>query len=158
MRPGACGKAGSRQTFSEAASSLMTGIPSDRTEGEWREAVAIADTSGQDVLLTPKSRTRRALLAAVAAVAVTALTVWIVVPGLQRWSQAEASVVRERLRLATVARGDFVRDVSVQGRVVAAVSPTLYATQDGTITFFVEAGGPRADEHPARDCRQPRDQ
>ncbi|MFB3107134.1 MAG: efflux RND transporter periplasmic adaptor subunit, partial [Pseudomonadales bacterium] len=64
----------------------------------------------------------------------------VVVPGLQRWSQAEASIVRERLRLATVSRGDFVRDVSVQGRVVAAVSPTLYATQDGTITFFVEAG------------------
>ena len=102
--------------------------------------MAIADTSGQDVLLKPKSRVRRTTLLAAAALVVTGLSVWVVVPGLQRWSQAEASVVRERLRLATVSRGDFVRDVSVQGRVVAAVSPTLYATQDGTITFFVEAG------------------
>ena len=102
--------------------------------------MAIADTSGQDVLLKPKSRVRRTTLLAAAALVVTGLSVWVVVPGLQRWSQAEASVVRERLRLATVSRGDFVRDVSVQGRVVAAVSPTLYATQEGTITFFVEAG------------------
>ncbi len=102
--------------------------------------MAIADTSGQDVLLEPKSRFRRTTLLVAAALVVTGLSVWVVVPGLQRWSQAGASVVRERLRLATVSRGDFVRDVSVQGRVVAAVSPTLYVTQDGTITFFVEAG------------------
>ena len=92
------------------------------------------------MLLKPKSRVGRTTLLAAAALVVTGLSVWVVLPGLQRWSLAEASVVRERLRLATVSRGDFVRDVSVQGRVVAAVSPTLYATQDGTITFFVEAG------------------
>ncbi len=102
--------------------------------------MAIADTSGQDVLLKPKSRARRTTLLAASVLVIAGLSVWVAVPGLQRWSQAEASVVRERLRLATVSRGDFVRDVSVQGRVVAAVSPTLYATQDGTITFFVEAG------------------
>jgi HlyD family secretion protein len=33
-----------------------------------------------------------------------------------------------------------VRDVSIQGRVVAAVSPTLYATETGTITLHAEAG------------------
>lgn len=33
-----------------------------------------------------------------------------------------------------------MRDVSVQGRVVAAVSPTLYATAPGTITLHVDAG------------------
>ncbi len=33
-----------------------------------------------------------------------------------------------------------MRDVSVQGRVVAAVSPTLYAAESGTITLHVEAG------------------
>jgi HlyD family secretion protein len=46
----------------------------------------------------------------------------------------------ELLRTAVVTQGDFVRDISVQGRVVAAVSPTLYATQSGTITFEVESG------------------
>ncbi len=46
----------------------------------------------------------------------------------------------DRLRVATVTRGDLVRDVSVQGRVVAAVSPMLYATASGTITLEVDAG------------------
>lgn len=44
------------------------------------------------------------------------------------------------MRVATVTRGDLVRDVSVQGRVVAAVSPTLYSTAPGTITLHAEAG------------------
>lgn len=47
---------------------------------------------------------------------------------------------RERLRVATVHYGDLVRDVSVEGRVVAAVSPTLFASADGTITLLVESG------------------
>ena len=46
----------------------------------------------------------------------------------------------DRIRLATVSRGDLIRDVSVQGRVVAAVSPTLYSTASGSITLHVDAG------------------
>ena len=61
-------------------------------------------------------------------------------PAVQRWANATVSVPLERLRTATVVRGDLVRDVSVQGRIVAAVSPTLYATAPGTITLNVEAG------------------
>ena len=66
--------------------------------------------------------------------------VWVTVPVVQRWSNATVTVPLERLRLATVERGDLVRDVSVQGRVVAAISPTLYATAAGTITLQVDAG------------------
>ena len=72
--------------------------------------------------------------------AVLAAAALLAMPTLTRWFEAEMSVSRERLRTAKVTRGDLVRDVSVQGRVVAAVSPTLYATQAGTITFQVEAG------------------
>ncbi|MEQ9561460.1 MAG: biotin/lipoyl-binding protein, partial [Woeseiaceae bacterium] len=61
-------------------------------------------------------------------------------PVVQRWATATATVPLDRLRIATVTRGDLVRDVSVQGRVVAAVSPTLYAAAAGTITLMVEAG------------------
>ena len=64
----------------------------------------------------------------------------MIIPAFQRWSSATVSVPLERVRIATVIRGDLVRDVSVQGRVVAAVSPTLYATAPGRITLLVEAG------------------
>jgi HlyD family secretion protein len=66
--------------------------------------------------------------------------VWIVMPSFQRWANATVSFPYERVRVATVTRGDLVRDVTVQGRVVAAVSPTLYATAAGSITLNVDAG------------------
>ena len=68
------------------------------------------------------------------------IAVWIVVPAVKRWASASVTVPLDRLRVATVVRDDLVRDVSVQGRVVAAVSPTLYASAPGTITLLVEAG------------------
>ena len=64
----------------------------------------------------------------------------LVAPWVKRWASATVSVPFERIRTATVTRGDLVRDVSAQGRVVAAVSPTLYATASGTITVNVDAG------------------
>ncbi|HET7674670.1 MAG TPA: efflux RND transporter periplasmic adaptor subunit [Gammaproteobacteria bacterium] len=44
------------------------------------------------------------------------------------------------IRVAKVTRGLFVRDVSVEGNVIAAVSPTLYSKVNGTVTFNVRAG------------------
>src|SRR4249920_2789895 len=64
----------------------------------------------------------------------------IILPAALRWLHAEISVPLERVRLATVARGPFVRDVSAQGTVVAAVSPTLFAPAVGNVTYDVQAG------------------
>lgn len=69
-----------------------------------------------------------------------AVAVWLTVPFVQRWADATVSVPADRVRTAVVTRGDLVQDVSVQGRVVAAISPTLYATAGGTITLEVAAG------------------
>jgi HlyD family secretion protein len=102
-------------------------------------AFAIADTSGQDVPVPPKSR-RRFWLAIGAAAAMMIALGALLAPRAIRWSLAEVSVPRERLRLAEVGYGSLVRDVSIQGRVVAAVSPTLFASASGTITLLVESG------------------
>jgi len=99
----------------------------------------IADTAAQDVRLAPKNTRNRNIIGGAAVLAVLVLG-WMVVPVVQRWSNTTVSVPLDRLRIATVIRGDLVRDVSVQGRVVAAVSPTLYATAPGTITLLVDAG------------------
>lgn len=99
----------------------------------------ISDTSSQDVALPPRTRGKKILIGAVTAglILLVASLTW---PALQRWSQAQESVSADRLRLATVTRGDFIRDLTVQGRIVAAVSPVLYASDTGTITFLVESG------------------
>jgi HlyD family secretion protein len=99
----------------------------------------IADTSGQDVQLEPPDPRRKRLIIAGAAIVATVLVV-LAAPSVQRWANATVSVPYDRVRIASVQRGDLVRDVSVQGRVVAAVSPTLYASASGTITLEVEAG------------------
>ena len=99
----------------------------------------IADTSGQDVPLPPKS-SRRLWASVAVGVAIAVIGAAALAPRAIRWSLAEVSVPRERLRLADVRYGDLVRDVSVQGRVVAAVSPTLFASAAGTITVLVDSG------------------
>jgi len=99
----------------------------------------ISDTSSQDVILEPQGR-NRLWLKLTLSVLVIFTTGWFTTPMVQRWAQADESVSGDRVRTGLVDRGDFVRDVTVQGRVVAAVSPTLYASQNGTITFAVDAG------------------
>ena len=89
--------------------------------------------------IEPRPRHRRAVVGGAAVILLLAV-VWITVPVVKRWANATITVPVERLRIATVERGDLIRDVSVQGRVVAAVSPTLYATASGTITLDVDAG------------------
>lgn len=99
----------------------------------------IADTSAQDVVLAPKSHKRRYLIGGSTLLVILVIS-WIIVPVINRWASATVTVPLERLRIAEVTRGDLVRDVSVQGRVIAAISPTLYAPAAGSITLQVEAG------------------
>jgi len=106
-----------------------------------REArkLKISDTSAQDVQLPPKDpRHRRWMLAGTSAAVI--MLVVLAAPWVTRWANATASVPYDRVRTAVVAKGNLVRDVSVQGRIVAAVSPTLYATASGSITLHVVAG------------------
>ena len=99
----------------------------------------ISDTSGQDTIIASNSGHRRWwYIGGMSAVVITLIV--LATPFISRWAKAEHSVSMERIRIASVTRGDFIRDISVQGKVVAAVSPTLYATSDGTVQFHVQAG------------------
>jgi HlyD family secretion protein len=91
------------------------------------------------VRLAPRDPRRNQLIFAGIGVAVIA-SILFAAPWVKRWANATVSVPFERVRTAVVTEGDLVRDVSVQGRIVAAVSPTLYATAPGTITLLVDAG------------------
>lgn len=49
-------------------------------------------------------------------------------------------MARSELRIVTVSRKSFVRDISAQGSVIAAVRPTLYASYEGNVDLKVKAG------------------
>ena len=89
--------------------------------------------------LAPQDPRRKQLIVAAIGIVIVA-SVLFAAPWVKRWANATVSVPFDRVRTAVVTRGDLIRDVSVQGRIVAAVSPTLYATASGTITLLVEAG------------------
>lgn len=100
----------------------------------------IRDTSAQDsVLSSPASvanQRRSWIVPAIVGVAVLALAAWVIVG----WSGGGRSYDSARLRIAEVTRGDLVRDLSADGRLIAANSPTLYAIAGGTVALKVVAG------------------
>jgi HlyD family secretion protein len=105
-----------------------------------RLTAGMRTTEAQDRVLdaTPaQTRRRRILIGAAAAILVVLLAVawW-----LKGWATSDATVARERVRIVTVTRGEFVSDLTAQATVVAAVSPTLYAPAPGTVTLEVKAG------------------
>lgn len=99
----------------------------------------ITDTSAQDTLLKkPAGKKRLWSVLVVALVCILIVgTFWRTITN---WSSADTSLSMQNVRVATVVEKDFVRDLSVQGRVVAAISPRLYSPAQGTITFEVDAG------------------
>jgi HlyD family secretion protein len=61
-------------------------------------------------------------------------------PAIRRWSRADRAVDATTLAMGTVVRGDLVRDISVQGRVVAALHPTLVSPAQGIVSLRTKAG------------------
>jgi len=90
---------------------------------------------------TPIERRRRPLAVWFVAggVAVLAL-IALLLPLARRWAASDQAVDLDRLRLATVTRGELVHDVAAQGRVVAASRPTLFSPAAGIVTVRVREG------------------
>ena len=99
----------------------------------------LRDTAAQDRVIERPHLWRRhrtlMLLVAAGVVVIAVLGLYLF-----RFSGTGLSVSRDRVSIATVERGNFVRDVAADGQVVAAVSPTLYANVAGTVTLKVHAG------------------
>lgn len=83
-----------------------------------------------------KQRRRRWLLVGALALVLVLLAGWLV----SSWSAGSHSLDGAGVRIAVVKRGDLVRDISAEGRVIAANSPILYAIAGGTVTLDVVAG------------------
>lgn len=98
----------------------------------------IRDTSSQDTQLSAPVNAGRRRLALRLGFGLAGLAAVIAL--LSAWRGTSHSVNAARLRFGDVSRGTLVRDAAVNGRVVAAISPTLYSTAAGMVTLKVHAG------------------
>ncbi|MBU1310786.1 MAG: HlyD family efflux transporter periplasmic adaptor subunit [Gammaproteobacteria bacterium] len=99
----------------------------------------IQGTEQQDKIMQQpaKARLRRYLPATVISITVVVLA-WALSQSLGE--SASLVLPRNQLQLATVQRGDLVRDIAVQGRIVAANAPTLYSQETGQVQLFKQPG------------------
>ena len=111
-----------------------------RLEGS---SLSVRGTADQDVPVGEakanerrRARNRQHILATAAAVLALTAFAWIA----HAWVHSSHVIPVERLRMATVQKGHYVRDVAAQGTVVAAVDPTLFAISAGTVSYSVHAG------------------
>lgn len=110
----------------------------DATPAPINRPAGIRDTAGQDTVraVAAGSRRRPWLIGGAVCVLAIGVTAWL----LSAWASGARSVDAQRLRFAEVTRGDLVRDIAAEGKVIAANSPTLYAISGGTLTLKVVAG------------------
>ena len=95
----------------------------------------IADTSGQDKVMSSSVNAGANKNKMLIGIPVTLVLMYLIFNMFSRLNVAEAAISRDRLIIGTVERGKFIRDISANGQVVAAISPTLYSTATGTVTF-----------------------
>lgn len=100
----------------------------------------IPDASAMDRSIPRRPWTRRQLALLLAGIAILVLGLVFLVPAARRWARAERIVDASRLRIAEVVKGDLDRDLAVQGRVVAALHPTLFSPSPGIVTLLVRPG------------------
>lgn len=84
-------------------------------------------------------RPNRTIILAVIGVAVVVLGA-VLFPSVRRWMRAESAVDATTLRFATVTRGDLLREISVQAKVVASLHPTLFSPGQGIVSLKTRAG------------------
>lgn len=98
----------------------------------------IRDTSAQDqvIKLAPAQIRRRKFIILAGVVASSAAIIGL----FKLWNATDFSVPMSRLSVAEVKIGNLVRDASANGKIVAANSPTLYASAAGAVSLKVKAG------------------
>lgn len=99
--------------------------------------MSIRDTSAQDHVITTRQLPwRRWLIPGSVTLALVIAIIWAI----GAWNAGSRSFDGDRVHIAEVTRGDLVRDIAADGRVIAANSPVLYAISAGTVDLKVVAG------------------
>jgi HlyD family secretion protein len=99
----------------------------------------IENASSMDRPVVGRRNARVIAGGAIASVAVVIVLI-AAFPAMRRWSKADRAVDASTLRFATVTRGDLLRDLSVETKVVAPMSPTLFSPGQGIVSLRTRAG------------------
>lgn len=100
----------------------------------------IDNVSAMDkVLEKPRGLTRTARMILIAGI-VCAGAALLAIPTVRRWSRADRSVSGSSIRVGTVSRGELTRDAQADGKIVAALHPTLFSPAQGIVALAVKAG------------------
>lgn len=96
----------------------------------------IRDTSQQDVVVTSTKRGPKKIIIGVALLVLGAVSAHAFINS----SNVSHSVDRAMVQIATVERGELMRDIVANGRIVAANAPQLYSPEQGFVNLQVKAG------------------
>ena len=96
----------------------------------------IRDTSAQDQVVKQKPNFMKPALLLTGVFAVITWTWFAMINS----DTATVSVNKAQLKIATVIKGDLVRDISATGKIVAANAPKAYSPEQGFVTLNVKAG------------------
>ncbi|MDQ3281427.1 MAG: efflux RND transporter periplasmic adaptor subunit [Acidobacteriota bacterium] len=99
----------------------------------------IHNTSSMDRPVSAPQRNMRLAIGIVIGILLLGALIFAL-PAMRRWIRAEKSIDATTVRTAIVTRGDLLRDISVQGRVVASLSPTLFSPGQGIVSLRTRAG------------------
>ena len=97
------------------------------------------NTSGQDTVIEKNALPYRKTILGVTTTIVIGIALFYAWPSLTRLFSADQTISQAQLRFAKVQVGDLQRDVSVQGKVIAANSPTLFAPSSGIVSLQIKA-------------------
>src|SRR5437764_13285659 len=100
----------------------------------------IENTASMDRVVAPGSGFTRARMIAAGVILAVVVSLAFAFPAMRRWSRGDRAVDASTLSFGVVVRGDLVRDISVQGRVVAALHPTLISPAQGVVTLRTKPG------------------
>ncbi|QPB85467.1 HlyD family efflux transporter periplasmic adaptor subunit [Pseudoalteromonas rubra] len=96
----------------------------------------IKDTSQQDLVVKPARVSWKKAVGAIVLIGALGATA----RAISMADTAGRSFELSALQVATVSRGDFVRDILASGRIVAANAPQVYSPEEGFVDLLVKAG------------------
>lgn len=96
----------------------------------------IQDTSNQDVAIEAPGKMPKRIMTVGVLLVLVALSAHAFI----NRSDVSHSVERTSVQIATVQRGELLRDIVANGRIVAANAPQLYSPEQGYVNLKVKAG------------------